>query len=741
MQSLRFFAALSLIAGLAAGSALAQPGVYGVPDGSDIVGTTRDPVRNTTTTRADPIVRTGYQGTSRGTGHGFAEEELRALDEAIRDLDREIELVQAALRRNPSNRRELEEYLQQLQLLRVEYTRDRHELADQIERGRGTGSGSGTTTGPGTGTGGESPVVWLRTTELQDLLPAMALNLDGPHVATVNERGQELGRGEDLSRHRNTTAYLMAVDAIFDIEDPELRARLHAAFVQSMGNPELPFAELLAVITQKGHDRARLTDPDIARAFEAFDRAARSSRAPRFSVEDKIREFLRGQDGAARFGDQNVDFDVWRRANSSLIDGLADPDSVPANARGAWREAVRDFLEFHRAATSWSLYGWDRVRGTMAKERWNRYVRSMSEYIRAYGEGTGNAPLRSRATTGVVRPGERPPFETIGGGTGDGRVDPGRTDPGRTDPGRTDPGRTDPPRSDGPDRSTAATLLQRILDHRNAVQYRAKEVKTAIKSERWADMNDWAEAFRFWEWGGRPDTSAERLVEEWQSQTFHPTDNLTNRKSLVGKLVDLATIEREILQNRWVFRTYESYRQSGESDDALKRRVDALSEAERVSIAIGTHLMLARRDAFVILAITHRFERGDFSSLDEDATSEGNTADVALNKFFLKPDNEEFTVFDVDKAIEFVRKKGNTYSSACDLNDRDQLRKLDDILRLFLNDAAAVPKVREVKEDWHRCRRVYPFFSMGESALRHQETTGEPLDAYRAIVLQVGLNR
>jgi hypothetical protein len=729
MNSLRFLAVLSLVATLSAGSGLAQPGIMGIPDGTDINrSTTREPARNTTPDLRTTPVSTRHQGNTQDLS--FAEAELQALDAAIRDLDREIEFIRNALRGNPSNRAELEAYLQQLQLLRVEYTRDRHQLADQIERARR--GGSTTTPGGGTGTGstGEAGVLWLRTTELQDLLPAMARGLNGSQAEVLGDNGQVLGRGEDLSRQRNTTAYLLAVDAIFDIEDAALRERLHAAFVRSMGNPELPFAELLAVVTQKGHDKATLRDPDIAAAFEAWDRAARSSRAPRFEMDAYIRDMLQGKDGVARFGNQNVDYDVWRRANSSLLDGLADPENVPANARAAWRVAVRDFLEFHRAATAFSLYGYDRIRGKNARDAWNRYVQSMTEYIRAYGEGTGNAPLRSRATTGVVRPGQAPPFGTVGG-TGDGRVDPSRPDPTRPDPTRPDPTRPDPPRAGGPDNAVANALLERILEHRRAVQARAKEIKAVIKSDRWTDMNDWAEAFRFWEWGSAPDTSAERIVEEWKTLTFHPSENLTNRKSLVGKLKVLATIEREILQQRWVFRTYESYRQSGESDASLKRRVDALPESERIAIAIGTHLMLARRDALVILAITHRFERGDFSSLDEDATSEGNSANVALEKLFFKTEDENFTVFNVDKAIEFVRKKATSYRSGCNLNDREQLRKIDDILRLFLN----------IQQEWHGCRSVYPFFSMGESALRRQADTGDPLDAYRAIVLQVGLNR
>jgi len=207
----------------------------------------------------DPMAGNTWTGNPSGFPDERArlEEEIRAQEASLRDLNRQIAILEEEYRRNPdpalarvlddfmAARRRTEESLGRL--------RQRH---DQVRSGAGTGTGTGTGSGTGTGAGQGTgnPVAWIHSQQLTGAMVNLGADVENAYRLWPGPNGSG-NPDENPTAYEKHRVLGVAIDAIMDIRDPELRARVHEALTiaLSVSGTQERFSNLLAVVSQTGY--------------------------------------------------------------------------------------------------------------------------------------------------------------------------------------------------------------------------------------------------------------------------------------------------------------------------------------------------------------------------------------------------------------------------------------------------------------------------------------------------------
>lgn len=690
------------------------------------------------------------------TDTSFLAAELRAQQEALGDLEFQIRYAQARLQQNPSDtyaRTTLD------QLVRAhQQTQASIAALEQRIRQVGTGTGTGTATtpggigygdGPGSAvqpTGNAAvPLTWVRSETvvqtLQEIRQDAARNPD-ILAGTLPDHTSAEVEPTGLLKHK---AMVVIVDSIMDIRDQDLRGRVHRALILSLGEPghDVQFARLLAVVSQMGPDTATAETAGVKEALYAFFQPVQARGDDIIYPQETIAEYLAGRVRNFETFGEPVSLDMYRQLVSHVMDGTLDPSGVPPAAQAAWKRAVRSTLVLQQALAYQQLHHRGADSTTRLVHAWNGHVRALKEYIRLYGPASRQAPLVSRGTAGFLLQGQTPQQAAANRPTQPGVEPP---PPGGVTP--PIPGTQPlPPATGAPADPEVMGLLQRLREHRARMTLRLRALADVLEGSDFQDYSDWREVFSFWEWGGGPDSPAEQRVEELRKYHLSRTENLGDRRSLVGLIDELAAIEAEVVRRGWVFPTSARFRRPEWSDAQWAQYVSTLSPRERSLLMVGNTLTKARTDAFVALALAYRFEQGDFDDLDESAT--GGNAQLSqrelLARLFIKSAADGNPEFDGLAAAAFLRGQVDTKvppaGGTWPYDRADLLQSLAPAVRYFSSEGEpargqARDAMNEVRLAWSAKRRVPRAIHLGRLELERTRQRSEPLAAYRAILIQ-----
>jgi hypothetical protein len=682
----------------------------------------------------------------------FRRSELEAQRASLRDLEAEIRQMNELARLDPNNSA-LQGYRDGLQRNREQLQRNIREIESQrgsttpMDEGRrrrssqgqdqdsGIGYDSGTGSGRDTG-GSPETVGWVRAENLSQGLSRIRQDVS-----------QEPGRfdPDNPLKEEKQKVLVLATDAILDIEDAALRARLYKAMTLSLGSPEAGhearFARLLAVVSQVGYNKARVDHPEVARALQEFFTPFRGADSQAVDPQETLRSLLSGEVSGGITFPKRVSFDVYRRAISAILDGSLAPETIPSGAQREWKEAVASTLTLQEELANVQLQKRSPASQRRLLKAWNRHVGAVQKYLRAYKRSTNQAPpLDQKRNVGFLMPGQQ--------STENGRPLPPSSNP------EPPPGSSLPVAGRTPTDSEADAILIRLRDHRVKMDKLLREVVALVSGERWEDYSNWREAFSFWQWGSAPDSPAEKVVQELHDKYLNRTKDLDNPKSMVGLIREIADIERLAVQRGWVFPTSDAYRKAGTSDADWSKFLKNLDYPSRRLLTIGNFVVQARRDAFVVLALAYRFEQGDFDGLDETARGGYHEGEVkTLDKLFITMKGKD-PAFDGLAAAKFLRSKvaakslsdksgkdGTWRSRSANWNAADLLRKLDPAVRYLAaeNSAqkdAAMKEMNKVREEWNLLGILPRALHLGRLELERTRQTKDPLDAYRVVLIQ-----
>lgn len=412
---------------------------------------------------------------------------------------------------------------------------------------------------------------------------------------------------QDPTRAPEAVALGAAIDLVLDIEDPELRARIHDMLLVAMVNPALdqPLAGLLAEIARVGPGRVSLTQPGVVAGLQAIYQARASNPMLLTSVQysQSIDQLLRGGNGVQRFRGL-VSAEDHRRGVSAMLDAIAGRSRPPRPAPAEASRAMAAYLRFHYALAAAQTQGWTvEVRNRITRT-WNEHVTTMEAYLAASGldGSTGPSPAspsspgQGPGPGGPGSPSPVGPGAPSGGVLGQGQGTGSWTgSPGTASPGTP----AGPPTTRIPGEAEVEDLRAALRRHRAEVANRLDPVVAVFRGPHWKDSNwEWIQP---WTWG--TDQPAERGLEEIKQIAFHPDPRVQPRRNLVATIDELARIERALADRRWVFP-----RSSG----------------------FGAELVAARREACGLLVTAHRFHRGEFSRLDEVHDPEAALREVMI---------------------------------------------------------------------------------------------------------------